>query len=194
MKIQNYRLPKSSFLSVEKDLGILTDLFLRNKRLKKLLFYTTRDPLKESDLTDDQTYSLFGNQIKIVPKLTIDKQALNYVIISFNNFKRNMTNPQFRDNTISFHIMCHFDQWHLQDFKLRPYLIAAEIDSMINEQHLTGIGTLHFRGATQAVLNDEFAGLVLTYDAIHGEEDKKFMPNPADDEQFIQDFNELFNQ
>ena len=47
MKIENYRLPKSSFLSVEKDLGILTDLFLKNKRLKKLLFYTTRDPLKE---------------------------------------------------------------------------------------------------------------------------------------------------
>lgn len=193
MKIENYRLPKSSFLSVEKDLGILTDLFLKNKRLKKLLFYTTRDPLKEPNLTDEQTYGLFGEQIKIVPKLQIDKKVLNYVIISFDNFTKNATNPEFRDNIISFDIICHFDQWHLRDFQLRPYRIAAEIDSMINEQHLTGIGTLHFLGANQIILNDEFAGISLMYQAIHGEEDKKFMPNPADDAQFIEDFDEMFN-
>ena len=193
MKIENYRLPKSSFLSVEKDLGILTDLFLKNKRLKKLLFYTTRDPLKEPNLTDEQTYGLFGEQIKIVPKLQIDKKVLNYVIISFDNFTKNATNPEFRDNIISFDIICHFDQWHLRDFQLRPYRIAAEIDSMINEQHLTGIGTLHFLGANQIILNDEFAGISLMYHAIHGEEDKKFMPNPADDAQFIEDFDEMFN-
>ena len=193
MKIESYRQPKSSFLSVEKDLGILTDLFLRNKRLKKMLYYTTRDPLAEANLTDEQTYSMFGNQIKIVPKLQIDKEVLNYIIINFNNFKRNATNPEFRDNTISFHIVCHYDQWQLRDFQLRPYRIAAEIDSMINEQHLTGIGTLHFKGATQIVLNDEFAGISLTYDAIHGEEDKKFMMNPVDDAEFIEDFDEMFN-
>lgn len=193
MKVENYRVPKSSFLSVEKDLGILTDLFLRNKRLKKLLFYTTKNPLKEPDLNDEQTYGLFGEQIKIVPKLQIDKKVLNYIIISFDNFTKNATNPEFRDNIISFDIICHFDQWHLKDFQLRPYKIAAEIDSMINEQHLTGIGTLHFLGANQIILNDEFAGLTLMYQAIHGEEDKKFMPNPADDAQFVQDFNELFN-
>ena len=193
MKIESYRQPKSSFLSVEKDLGILTDLFLRNKRLKKMLYYTTRDPLAEANLTDEQTYSMFGNQIKIVPKLQIDKEVLNYIIISFDNFTRNATNPEFRDNIISFDIICHFDQWQLKDFQLRPYRIAAEIDSMINEQHLTGIGTLHFLGANQIILNDEFAGISLMYQAIHGEEDKKFMPNPVEDAQFIEDFDEMFN-
>ena len=34
------------------------------------------------------------------------------------------------------------------------------------------------------ILTDEYAGLCLMYAAIHGEEDKKFMPNPADEEQF----------
>ena len=48
-------------------------------------------------------------------------------------------------------------------------------------------------GANQIVLTDEFAGLTLMYQAIHGGEDKKGMPNPADQEQFEKDFDELFN-
>ena len=43
------------------------------------------------------------------------------------------------------------------------------------------------------ILNDEYAGLSLMYSAIQGEEDKKTMPNPADEEQMIADFDELFN-
>lgn len=193
MKIESYREPKSSFLSVEKDLSILTDLFLRNNRLKKLLYYTTRDAMNKPALTDEQTYSLFGNQIKIVPKQEIDTEMLNYIQIGFDNFTRNVTNPQFRDNIITFDIICHYDQWPLKDFQLRPYRIAAEIDSMINERHLSGIGTLHFIGASQLISNEEYGSITLVYKAIHGEEDKKKMLNPAEEEQFIADFNELFN-
>ena len=83
---------------------------------------------------------------------------------------------------------------NLKDFQLRPYRIAAEIDSMFDNQHLTGIGELHFMGANQIILNDEFAGLTLMYEAIHGGEDKKKTPNPADQEQFEADFDELFEQ
>jgi hypothetical protein len=63
---------------------------------------------------------------------------------------------------------------------------------MFNEKRLTGIGTLQFLGANQIILNDEFAGLSLMYQAIHGEEDKKGMLNPAEQEEFEIDFNELF--
>jgi hypothetical protein len=74
---------------------------------------------------------------------------------------------------------------------LRPYKIAAEIDSMFNDKHLTGIGKLEFLGANQMILTDEFAGLCLMYQAIHGEEDKKNMLNPRDQKQFERDFDQL---
>jgi hypothetical protein len=74
---------------------------------------------------------------------------------------------------------------------LRPYKIAAEIDSMFNNKHLTGIGKLEFLGANQMILTDEFAGLCLMYQAIHGEEDKKYMLNPRDQKQFEKDFDQL---
>jgi hypothetical protein len=157
------------------------------------LVHTTPTALKERELTEEELYGMFGKQIKIVPKLYIDGTVLNYVIISFDNFTPNATNPEFRDNIISFDIICHFDQWQLEDFQLRPYRIAAEIDTLINDKHLTGIGTLQFLGANQIILNDEFAGLSLMYSAIQGEEDKKNMPNPADNAEYIKDFNELFN-
>ena len=61
---------------------------------------------------------------------------------------------------------------------------------MLDKQRLTGIGLLEFVGASQIVLNSEYAGLCLMYRAYHGEEDKKPMPNPADQKQFEQEFKE----
>lgn len=194
MKKQIYTYPKSSFLSTEKDMNLIVDMIFKNDRLKKMLYYTTRDCLNRPNLTEDETLSLFGKQIKLVPKIYVDGSVLAYVIVRFKNFEPNATNPEFRDNIIEFDIICHFDQWQMQDFQLRPYKIAAELDSMFNDKHLTGIGKLEFLGANQIILTNEYSGLCLMYNAIHGEEDKKFMPNPADEEQFVDNFNKMFNE
>ena len=194
MKREVYSYPKSSFLSTEKDMNLIVQMIMKNERLKKMLYYTTRDCMNKPNLTEDETLGLFGEQIKIVPKLTVDGSVLNYIIVSFDNFTGNRKNPEFRDNIIEFDIICHFDQWKMKDFELRPYKIAAEIDSMFNGKHLTGIGELEFLGANQMILTDEFGGLCLMYQAIHGEEDKKKMPNPADEEEFVKHFNAMFNE
>lgn len=193
MKKEVYTYPKSSFLSTEKDMGIIVNMIMKNERLKKMLHYTTRDCLNKPNLSQDESLALFGKNIKIVPKLYVDGSVLNYIIVSFDNFTQNGTNPEFRDNIIEFDIICHFDQWHMKDFELRPYKIAAELDSMFNGQHLTGIGELQFLGANQMILTDEYAGLCVMYQAIHGEEDKKKMPNPVDEEAFIANFDAMFN-
>ena len=180
MRIEGNLQPKSSFLSMEKDASLISNMLLRNERLKKLLYYTTPDCLDKKILTEDQSLELFGKNIKLVPKLYVDNSVLNY-----------MTNPKFRDNVIEFDIICHFDQWQLKDFQLRPYRIAAEIDSMFDEKHLSGIGHLHFLGANQIILTDEYAGLCLMYQAIHGGEDKTKMLNPNDEKQFEQDYRKM---
>ena len=191
MKIEGNLYPKSSFLSMEKDASLISNMLLRNERLKKLLYYTTPDCLDRKILTEDQSLELFGKNIKLVPKLYVDNSVLNYIILSFDNFTPNMTNPEFRDNIIEFDIICHFDQWQLKDFQLRPYRIAAEVDSMFDEKHLSGIGLLHFLGANQMILTDEYAGLCLMYQAIHGGEDKTKMLNPNDEKQFEQDYRKM---
>jgi hypothetical protein len=74
-----------------------------------LLYYTTSDALDKEDIPKEAVYQLFKKNIKIVPKLYVDGSVLNYIIISFDNFTANVTNPEFRDNIISFDIICHFD-------------------------------------------------------------------------------------
>ena len=194
MKKLIYQYPKSSFISIEKDMGTIVNQMLDNNRLKRLLYYPTKDCLMRENLDDDQTLELISDgYIRMVPKLYVDKEVLNYIIVSFDNFTPNMTNPEFRDNIISFDIICHFDQWQMENFQLRPYKIAAEIDTLFNNRHLSGIGELQFLGANQLLLNDEFAGLTLMYAAIHGEDDKINSPNKIDQKDMDFNFDQIFN-
>ena len=147
MRVDRTKTLKSSFLSIEKDMGLIMQEILKNERLKQLLFYTSDDALLKPRLKPEESLSLIGKNIKNIPKIYIDSEVLNYLIINFDNFTPNPTNPEFRDNIIEFDILCHFNQWQLKDFKLRPYRIAAELDSMFSDRHLTGIGTLQFLGA-----------------------------------------------
>lgn len=194
MKVQKYTFPHSSFMAMEKDMGIIIDYILKNENLKKLLYYPTKDYDIRPNLTQEESISLFGSHIRLIPHLPVDPDIKSYLIISFDNFIENANNPEFRDNTIEFDILCHYNQWNLKDFKLRPYQIAAELDTMLNKQHLTGIGTLNFLGANEIVLNNEYAGICLIYSAIHGEEDRKNTANPANEKAMIDNFNAIFNE
>lgn len=193
MKIEGFKIPKSSFLSIEKDTNLIINKMLENNRLLRLLKYTTKDCLNKEKISEDDALEMIHKNIKIVPKLTVDGSVLNYVIVNFDHFTPNITNPEFRDNIVEFDIICHFDQWQIEDGQLRPYRIAAEIDSMFDNQHLSGIGTLQFLGANQMIISDEYAGLTLLYSAIHGEEDKKPFIQPEANKQFVEEFNETWN-
>jgi hypothetical protein len=143
-----YEYPKSSFLAMDKDTSLIINKILSNDNVLKLLYYHTKDCLKEKKLTPEQKESLFENkQISNVPKVVINKNALSYIRITFDSFTPNATNPYYRDYIVEIKILCHFDDWNLDGFELRPYRIAGEIDSMLNGQHLTGIGDLNFMAA-----------------------------------------------
>lgn len=172
MKIKGYEFPKSSFLSLEKDCGIIVRDILNNENLKKLLFYEDKNCLSLPQLTTEQTASLIDKQIKICPKQKIDSDTHSYIYITFDNFVPNDNNPEFRNNLIIFSIVSHFDSWNLGDFQLRPYKIAGEIDSMFCGKNIAGIGRLELVGGEQITINEEFGGLCLVYLAIHGNEDK----------------------
>lgn len=194
MRIDRYKAPQSSFLSVEKDLSIITGNLEKCSRLKRLLVEGNPKMLEDGTISPDMSVAqlIDKNVIKIVPKITIDKEKLTYLIINFDDFLPNGTNPEYRNNILEFNIVCHFDQWNLGNFQLRPYKIAAELDSMFNGKYLTGIGCLEFIGASQEVMTDEFAGLNLLYAVIHGEEDKNaYTPIESDQNHFDKIFEDI---
>ena len=64
---------------------------------------------------------------------------------------------------------------------------------MLKLKKLTGLGDLVLVGGTQIIYSDEFMGFTLIFETVHGGEDRKGMPNPMDEEQFIEEFNEMYN-
>ncbi len=172
MKVgETFAQPESSFLILEKDFARIVEKILQNPRLLKLLHYRTSDALTRPNLTSAEKIALIGNEIKIVPKLDIDKECPIYMIISFDNFTPNANNPLFRDCTVNFDILCHPDHWSLGNYQLRPYKIAGEIDAMFNMQKMTGIGELQFMGANNLVLNEQLMGLTMIYRSVQSTED-----------------------
>ena len=88
-----------------------------------------------------------------------------------NSFSPNGTNPEFRDCTISFDIICHTDYWELGDYRLRPLKIAGYIDAILNNCKLSGIGILNFMGCNELILDENLSGYTLMYRAVHGTDD-----------------------
>lgn len=114
----------SSFLSVEKDIErILIKLFFenqpQNRQLLRLLVINTKDCLSNQskqeyiDKIKETTLATLINEgyIKLAPKIPMPEheKVKAYIIISFDNFTTNSKNPEFRDCTIHFDIICHTD-------------------------------------------------------------------------------------
>ncbi len=177
----------SSFLSIEKDIElILTKLFfdnkIQNKQLLRLLVIPNRDcltdltnPAYREKIAETSLASLIRDgYIKLAPKIAMPEKEIvkSYIIISFDNFTPNATNPQFRDCTIHFDIICHTDYWTMDNYQIRPLKIAGYIDGILNNEKLTGIGILNFMGCNELVLDEVLSGYTLSYRAVHGSDDR----------------------
>ena len=176
----------SSFLSCEKDLeAILRKLFVESQPysndLKKLLVINTKDCLDNKtslvyqDTIKDMSLSKLREQgyIKFEPKIKMPEheEIKTYLIFSFDNFRTNETNPQFRDCNVHIDVLCHTDYWDLGNFRLRPLKICGYIDGILNNARLSGIGTFQFLGCNELVLDETLSGYTLTYFAVHGTDD-----------------------
>lgn len=174
----------SSFLSCQKDIEtILRKLLVESKPysdyLKRLLIINTADCL-------DTTNTIYNEQIKKSLKEMIDEGYISfipkirfyehekvkaYLVISFDNFYTNNSNPYYRDCTVNFDIICHTDYWNIGDYQVRPLKIAGYIDGILDECRLSGIGTFNFLGCNQLLLNEDLSGYTLSYRAVHGNDD-----------------------
>lgn len=177
---------ESSFLSCEKDTeSIIKKLFVDSKPysdiLKRLLIINTPDCL------DDMTNQVYNDKIKqtsvvdlskegyvrLNPKITMgeNEEVKSYIVISFDNFRPNETNPYYRDCTVMIDILCHTDYWDIGNYRQRPIKIAGYIDGILNGTKLSGIGSFNFLGCNELVLSENLSGYCLVYDATHGVDD-----------------------
>ena len=181
MQIQRLLHTRCVFLDI-----ILRKLFVESRPysddLKSLLVINTPDclkyktnPIYSQKLKEIGLKELMGKSyIRLTPKLNFGEfeEVKSYILISFDNFVPNAKNPQFRDCTVTFDIICHTDYWDLGNYQLRPLKIVGFIDGILDNSKLTGIGTFQMMGCSQLILNEELSGYTLMYKAIHGSDDE----------------------
>lgn len=189
MKRDLAKFPKlnSSFLSCQKDTEtILRKLFVESRPysdiLKRLLVISTKDCIDDWDneeyikRTKETTVKTLWEDkyIRLEPTIWIPEhqEIKTYIILSYDNFIPNARNPQFRDCTVSFDIICHAESWDIGDYKLRPLAISGYIDGILNGTKLSGIGTFQFASCEQLILSEDMSGYTLSYRAIHGTDDQ----------------------
>lgn len=177
---------KSSFLSCEKDTEtIIRKLFVDSRpysdMLKRLLLINTKDCL--TDLTNPTYNELIKKTsvqdlrdkgyIRLEPKILMgeNEEVKSYIRLSFDHFTPNRHNDYFKDCIIEIDVLCHPEYWDIGNFRQRPIKIAGYIDGILNNNKLSGIGTLNFAGMNEIILDQDLAGYCLMYTATHGNDD-----------------------
>lgn len=200
IKVQPLR---SSFLSCEKDTeSILKTLFVESKPysdlLKRLLIINNPDCLDTDNLDYQKMIEskslgqlIEEGYIRLNPKIARGtfENIKSYILITFDNFSPSK-NPEFRDCTINFDVICYMDEWCLDDYQVRPLKICGYIDGILNSltdknrfnarssgNHIkmSGFGEYQFLGCNLAVLNEDISMYTLSYRALHFTEDNQLI-------------------
>lgn len=190
---------KSSFLSCNLDTKkVLQTLFVDSKpysdMLKRLLIINNPDCLDMDnqdyqDMIDSYSIARLIDEgyIRLNPKIPRGEhqEIKSYILISFDNFEPSK-NPQFRNCTINFDVICYMDEWCLKGYGVRPLMICGYIDGILNSLtdkykantpslgnniKLSGFGQYIFLGCDLAVLNEDISMYSLSYRGLHFTQD-----------------------
>ena len=153
---------------------IITERFLRNRNLCKLLYYYPDecsdihnsfeyDPLEQPDIKN--TNSLYMSSIFPMPKIpkTIEEKKV-FLCAYFNGGYEPDSNLAFRNVVLNIDIICHLDVWNIKQ-RYRPYDIMHEVDVLLNNQ-LTDLPIENrpfLRGFQTRVYSEYFYGIQMLY-------------------------------
>lgn len=148
----------------------IANKLMQNQRICRLLKYHTRDPffkidpITNKEQPDVDGSELINKQILVVPKIYDDTtEKMSYITAIFDHYVVNQINTEFKICKLRFDIACPYDEWLLNEYSLRPYLIMEEIDQMFNEAKMAGIGTLQFYRADPLALTPWIGGYSMEY-------------------------------
>lgn len=142
----------------------IANKLMQNQNLCRLLKYQVRDPFDKQKYEEVDGIILLNKQIMITPKIWDEStEKTSYIVALFNSFVKNVMNPDYKIDSISFDVACPYDEWVLNGQSLRPYLIMEEIDKMFNGAQMAGIGTLEFIRADRNVFTSQIGGYTMEY-------------------------------
>ena len=150
------------------DLGLnlqkIINRLQTNQNLLKLVYYTSKDPLNEQDLTDEQIKNeIYNKLIKIVPRIGYKETAQSMVTLRVVRGRNNIENDEFRDFEINIEVFVPLTQWFIKDSNLRPFAIMGEVHKSLNNKVINGLGKMHGGDFQINFLTDEIVSYEMVY-------------------------------
>ena len=150
------------------DLGLnLQKIITRlqtNQNLLKLVYYTSKDPLNEEDLTEEQIKTeIYNKLIKIVPRIGYKETAQSMISMRVVRGRNNPENGEFRDFEIDIEVFVPLTQWFIKDSNLRPFAIMGEIHKSLNNKTINGLGKMKGGDFQINFLTDEIVSYEMVY-------------------------------
>jgi hypothetical protein len=152
----------SKFLELNQNIKTIIDTILGSQNLCKLLYYSSKSPLAETDLADTSSI-LLENLFPIPVTPGIEDDAKSIITIVLDDFALGRDNNAFKTSKIVFNVLSHLDLWLLNDTKIRPYSILNEIDTLFNQQRIATIGKLEFVSSRWIAVNTKWHGYQILF-------------------------------
>ena len=129
-----------------------------NQNLLKLLYYSDKDPLSNTDLTSEQIKEqVFEKLIKIVPRVGPKETAQSLISLRVVNGAINTENDQIQDVGLAIEVFVPLTQWIIKDSNLRPFAIMGEILKSLNNKNVNGLGKIQGGDFALNFLTDEIS-------------------------------------
>ena len=151
----------SRFYELNQNIMSVLLKMIDNQNLCKLLNYNSYSPLSEANISD--TSILLFDKIYPFPFVPdVDAIAISQINVLFDNFQIGKDNPAFKNNQLTFIIVCHSSLWRM-DGMLRPFAIMNEIDTLFNSTNGIGLGKMKFVSGNLMWANANYSGYKINY-------------------------------
>ena len=136
---------------------------MNNQNLLKLLYYTDKDPLSQSDISDDTIRKeIYEKLIKVIPRVGPKETASSLIAIKIDRGKANK-NDEFRDIHFMVDVFVPLTQWIIKDENLRPFAIMGEIQKSLQGAKVDGIGQIIGGDFELNFLTEEISCYTITF-------------------------------
>lgn len=143
---------------VGENLQKIVKRLMTNDNLVNLLYYTGKDPLNQTPLTNEQkNKEVFEKLIKVTPRVGPKENANSIVAIRVVSGNKNTSNTEFRDIKISIEVFVPLTQWIIKDTNLRPFAILGEIQESLEGKTVNGLGKIDGGDFSLSFLTDEIS-------------------------------------
>lgn len=139
----------------------ISQKILGDYELCKMLKYSDTRSTADCPLFDP--IELIDQSIINRPLLPTDDAKKSLIVILLPEFDVNDFNEEFIITTIQIDIFVPFADWGRVDNNLKPFLMMAHVDTLLNGARVNGLGTLTLSNASLLTLDNKMGGYRMLY-------------------------------